>query len=327
MHPVHHARAEHEAHAHAHLHRSGYARGGRMSDERQDKAMVEKGVHQHERHDHKGEKETDLKLKGGGKVKGHHPKERMDRRARGGRTKRRDDGGEVGNGMTSGDVGDPYNKKLGSQTVSQQLKSLGSRASNQEFNLLRNAAPKFSDYTPGDKRGGPVKRAKGGRTPSKINIIIATGGGEPERQMAQRQGMQLGAKLGALAGGAAKPPMMPPPGMGAPPPGMPPGGPPMPPPGAMPPPRPPMGAMPPGGMARGGRMKSLGAACGTDGSPPNEYDTVRDQTHAVQRQKRAEGGRIGRLKGDAGAGGGKGRLEKEGMVSVKAHKRRAGGRV
>lgn len=50
--------------AHRHL-----ARGGHFTeaeDERQDKAMVERGIHEHEAHDHKGEKPTALHLRRGG---------------------------------------------------------------------------------------------------------------------------------------------------------------------------------------------------------------------------------------------------------------------
>lgn len=132
-------------------------------------------------------------------------------------------------------------------------------------------------------RGGHVSKG-----PAKINIVIATGGGEPERQMAFRQGAQVGTKMGAMA--AAKPPMPPP---GAPPampprPPMPPGGMPM---GAPPPMAPPGGGMMPprpGMMQRGGRL-TAGA-----------------------------GGGEGRLE-KAGMAG---------MIKVRAHQRRkAGGRV
>lgn len=55
------------------------------SDEAQDKAMIGKGVHQHEGAMHKGMKKTKMKLKSGGAVAGDAPAARMDKRARGGR--------------------------------------------------------------------------------------------------------------------------------------------------------------------------------------------------------------------------------------------------
>ena len=144
-------------------------------------------------------------------------------------------------------------------------------------------------------RGGHVK-GRGG--PSKVNIVIATGGGEPERQMAFRQGTQVGARLGATA--AARPPMMPPGGAPPMPPRPPMGG--GVPPGAMA--GPPMGAPPPGAMPPGGGMM-----------PPPRPGMMR------------RGGKVM----TAGAGGGEGRLEKAGMedmIHVKGHMRRkAGGRV
>lgn len=106
-------------------------------------------------------------------------------------------------------------------------------------------------------RGGHVK-SKGG--PDKINIIIATGGGEPERQMAFQQGAQVGTKMGAMASRPPMAPPMPPRPPAGPPPGMPPG---------MPPGAPPMapGAMPPrpGMMKRGGKVVEMGGAGGGEG--------------------------------------------------------------
>lgn len=72
------------------LRRSGYNTGGHVSrsDKAQDRAMVEKAVHAHERHDHPGKPLTKLKLKDGGRASGKRPHARADkpRRARGGKT-------------------------------------------------------------------------------------------------------------------------------------------------------------------------------------------------------------------------------------------------
>jgi len=90
-----HAKVRHaeETKAREHMRRAGYslggiigrARGGKVHpDAAADKKMVEKGVHQHERHDHKGEPLTKLKLTRGGHVEGEGTRHRIDRRARGG---------------------------------------------------------------------------------------------------------------------------------------------------------------------------------------------------------------------------------------------------
>lgn len=61
------------------------ADGGAVEkDEKKDKKLVKKGIRQHETHEHGGE-HTDLKLRGGGKVKGEAAKQHLGRRARGGR--------------------------------------------------------------------------------------------------------------------------------------------------------------------------------------------------------------------------------------------------
>jgi hypothetical protein len=51
------------------------------------KKAVEEGVHQHEKHDHPGKKITQLKLKDGGAAHGEKSHERLDKHARGGKTK------------------------------------------------------------------------------------------------------------------------------------------------------------------------------------------------------------------------------------------------
>lgn len=143
--------------------------------------------------------------------------------------------------------------------------------------------------------------ARGGRSKSgagKVNIVIATGGGEGERQMAFNQGAQVGSKLGA-----ARPAMMPPPGAAPPPPG------------AIPP-RP---GMPPGGMPAGLPGPLAG---GAPVAPPGGGAMMPPPRGPMQR-----GGRLPMT----GAGGGNARLEKAGMpsmIKVRSHmRRRAGGRV
>jgi hypothetical protein len=63
------------------------------------------------------------------------------------------------------------------------------------------------------------------------------------------------------------------------------------------------------------------------GTPPgvSEYETVRKQTHTMSKPKLRSYG--GRLRGDAGMGSGKGRMEKNGLTPVRAHVRHTGGRV
>src|SRR5581483_5027414 len=78
------------------LKKHGYATGGAVKDDAEDKRIAAKAVHAHERHDHKGEPLT--KLKTGGPVHGGVPEMRMDkpkRRAHGGRTEGRKGGTQV----------------------------------------------------------------------------------------------------------------------------------------------------------------------------------------------------------------------------------------
>lgn len=63
------------------LSRGGYKSGGEV------KEKVKSGVHQHEKHLHKGNEETKLKLKSGGKAEGCSSKEMMGKYARGGAAK------------------------------------------------------------------------------------------------------------------------------------------------------------------------------------------------------------------------------------------------
>lgn len=68
------------------IRRTGYAVGGRpLSDEQQDREMIAKAIHKHEKHDHPGKPMT--KLKTGGSVEGEHSSARLDKAARGGRMK------------------------------------------------------------------------------------------------------------------------------------------------------------------------------------------------------------------------------------------------
>lgn len=80
-------RTEEQGKAERYLRKAGYKVGGRISDKAQDAKMVADGVHQHEAHLHRSEPRTSLKLKGGGKVEGSASKPRLDKFARGGRTK------------------------------------------------------------------------------------------------------------------------------------------------------------------------------------------------------------------------------------------------
>lgn len=78
---------DHSAQVHHHAH----ADGGSVKNET--KKAIEKAVHEHEGHDHKGHAKTKIKLKHGGEVEGHAAKRRLDR-ASGGRTEKK--GGSKG---------------------------------------------------------------------------------------------------------------------------------------------------------------------------------------------------------------------------------------
>lgn len=71
------------------LSRGGYKHGGEV------KETVKKGVHDHEKHLHKGEKETKLKLKSGGTADGCAGKNMVGKYARGGATKAKKGGTTV----------------------------------------------------------------------------------------------------------------------------------------------------------------------------------------------------------------------------------------
>lgn len=69
--------------AREHLHRAGYKTGGAFSKDRtEDRADIERGVHEHEDHLHGG-KHTRLKLKDGGMAMGGLPRPRGDKATRG----------------------------------------------------------------------------------------------------------------------------------------------------------------------------------------------------------------------------------------------------
>lgn len=88
-HPFNDFRQHHVEHSRVARIAPGRASGGRInSDEAEDKALVKRMVHEHEKHMHKGEKETALKAHGG-KVK-----HRLDR-------VKRASGGRVGKGKTN----------------------------------------------------------------------------------------------------------------------------------------------------------------------------------------------------------------------------------
>lgn len=80
----------HEAREAAHASHKGRQRrfGGHAEDDaKQDAREVARGVHEHERHMHKGEKETKLKLRHGGEVEGRRAKGgRLDRKGKKGTT-------------------------------------------------------------------------------------------------------------------------------------------------------------------------------------------------------------------------------------------------
>lgn len=90
------------------LRRGGYKVGGAVkSDEAEDKAMIKKAVHKHEKHDHKGEPLT--KLKNGGEAEGEKAHHRPDRKARaaGGSTKGKKKGHAQVNVIVAGGGGQP----------------------------------------------------------------------------------------------------------------------------------------------------------------------------------------------------------------------------
>jgi hypothetical protein len=77
-HPYAHHRAENRAKAHKMVDRAGYKRGGAVHDDAAaDAKMIRRGVHEHERHMHKGEAETPI-------LEGAESRKHLAKRARGG---------------------------------------------------------------------------------------------------------------------------------------------------------------------------------------------------------------------------------------------------
>lgn len=87
------------------------------SDEAEDRAMVKRAVHRHERHDHPGKPLTPLRK--GGNVHGKRAGHRLDKHARGGRTKKH--GTQVNIIVKSGD-------KEKEQMAAQQGMAMGAKA-------------------------------------------------------------------------------------------------------------------------------------------------------------------------------------------------------
>lgn len=107
------------------LRAAGYAHGGGIKDEEDDKGMVEKGVHEHEHAMHKGSPLTKLKLKRGGKVPGGECKERPDRRARGGAMGKKGSHKVIVN--VNGQQGDPMREQMAHKAGLQQGMAIGAR--------------------------------------------------------------------------------------------------------------------------------------------------------------------------------------------------------
>jgi hypothetical protein len=173
------------------------ARGGRMlresgykhhADEPEDRKMIEKAVHQHdgqlhsEHGSHVGR--TKLKLNRGGKVKGAHPKERVDRRARGGHVKGH--GKTIINVNAGGEQGGQQQAAMAHQQGMQQGIQMGARA----------AAQKLAGGAPGGPPGG-------GAPPPRPPMMPPQGGGMPPPGMMPP---------GGAPPGAMPPRPMPPPG-------------------------------------------------------------------------------------------------------------------
>lgn len=198
---------------HKHLKDAGYSHHEAKNihgDAPQDRKQIASAVHKHERHMHKGEKET--KLRAGGKVHGHEARHRMDRRARGGMIHDDQPNDAMGNAHANsarahgGHVGKKGGKTVininagGDQQGSQQREQMAHQAGMQQGAQMgaKMAAAKMAGGPGGGPPGGPPMGAPPG--PPMAGGMPPPGGPPP--------------------GGMPPRPMMPPPG--APPPGMPP---------------------------------------------------------------------------------------------------------
>lgn len=308
----------------AHITR-GYASGGAVNieheDEKEDKALIKKTV-----------KKTALRMTGG-KVTA-----RLDRRARGGKikVKPRADGGASDDSweapMTAAEKMNATTRRWNStgkdDTVGGILSTMGQAlkegwGGKTRAPLRRQGEEGLSPHQLHEKRGGRIKRARGGRTKhakTNVNVIVAPQGAHPGAPGMAPGGPPMPPPMGM----PPHPPMAPPPMAG--PPGMPPGGPGgmpmMPPPGAGP------GIPPPirhsGGRtyAKGGAVKS-GPAWGTGikAMTPIQHSPGKGDGANIGRPKPItykSGGRIDAPDGVApatklpgGSGGGLARLEKE----------------
>lgn len=175
---------------HSHrIHEIRRAHGGGISGARDDRVMVIKGVHQHEKADHPGKPLTKLKLADGGVAEGHAGRKRMDRAGR----RKRDDGGSAG-------VNQAMNP---SNNAAQQ--AMQSAIDAGLANSINNPnQPKAT----GQKRGGRAKRQAGGGMPMGVGAM-GMGGGMGGGQM-QRPGLPGPGMAGPGMGMGMRP------GMGAP---------------------------------------------------------------------------------------------------------------
>lgn len=154
--------------------RAGYRDGGRVhsdvkdekeEDAKSDKALVAKGVHQHEAHDHKGEPKTQLRLRRGGHVEGVAAHSRLDRRARGGALGGHKKGGL--NIIIKNQPMHPAEKQMAAQQGAQQGMRIGAALG------ARQAAARMGGA------GAASPPAPGAAGPGRLPIAGPGGGGPP----------------------------------------------------------------------------------------------------------------------------------------------------